>query len=242
MTAATGAKEANDQLVDRLTALDLSDEIVARPSLLPDWTVGHLLTHIARNADSHRRLVEAALAGTVTDQYVGGMAQRWDEILAGAGRPIDVQLADLAESGAALADAYARADRTPGTWDLASRRWGDQPWPVGDLPFVRWREVALHTIDLGFPELTAASWRDDYVEHELHRNVSALPARLRHRQLVSIDPTDLPWSTVVVGAAEADPAGPATVQAPARELVEWLTGRSAGREGWPEIGEWAGVP
>ena len=31
------------------------DDRVRQPSLLPDWTVGHVLSHVARNADSHRR-------------------------------------------------------------------------------------------------------------------------------------------------------------------------------------------
>jgi maleylpyruvate isomerase len=28
----------------------LTDEVAAGPSLLPDWSVGHVLTHIARSA------------------------------------------------------------------------------------------------------------------------------------------------------------------------------------------------
>ena len=32
----------------------------ARPSLLPGWTVGHVLTHLARNADSMTRVLVAA--------------------------------------------------------------------------------------------------------------------------------------------------------------------------------------
>jgi len=38
----------------------LSDADVRRPSALPDWTVGHVLTHVARNADSHVRRTRAA--------------------------------------------------------------------------------------------------------------------------------------------------------------------------------------
>ena len=32
----------------------LDDRDVRRASSLPGWTVGHVLTHLARNADSHR--------------------------------------------------------------------------------------------------------------------------------------------------------------------------------------------
>ncbi|MET0910545.1 MAG: maleylpyruvate isomerase N-terminal domain-containing protein, partial [Ilumatobacteraceae bacterium] len=43
------------------------------PSLLPGWTRGHVLTHIARNADSFVRLLEAAGRGEVVTQYAGGV-------------------------------------------------------------------------------------------------------------------------------------------------------------------------
>ena len=35
---------------------NLGDDDVRRPSGLPAWTVGHVLAHVARNADSHVRL------------------------------------------------------------------------------------------------------------------------------------------------------------------------------------------
>ena len=54
-----------------------------RPSLLPDWTVGHVLTHLARNADSMDRVLEAAERGDVVERYAGGGAGRDAEIEAG---------------------------------------------------------------------------------------------------------------------------------------------------------------
>ena len=50
-------------LVDRL-----SDD-VRRSALLEGWTVGHVLTHLARNADSHVRIVRAAQRGEMVPQY-----------------------------------------------------------------------------------------------------------------------------------------------------------------------------
>jgi maleylpyruvate isomerase len=35
----------------------------SEPSRLPDWTVGHVLTHLARNADSMVRVLAAAERG-----------------------------------------------------------------------------------------------------------------------------------------------------------------------------------
>ncbi|MER5808278.1 maleylpyruvate isomerase N-terminal domain-containing protein [Streptomyces sp. NPDC002033] len=38
----------------------LTDDDVRAPSLLPGWTRAHVLTHIARSADSRTRLLTAA--------------------------------------------------------------------------------------------------------------------------------------------------------------------------------------
>ena len=41
---------------------DLTDDQARRDSLLPGWTVGHVLTHLARNAEAFTRLLEKPLA------------------------------------------------------------------------------------------------------------------------------------------------------------------------------------
>ena len=73
-----GCAAAHQRLL--ATADALTDEQVAAPSLLPGWTVGHVLAHLARNADSHARVLAAADAGEVVDQYEGGPAARAAEI------------------------------------------------------------------------------------------------------------------------------------------------------------------
>ena len=74
---------------------DLSDEAAARPSLLPGWTIGHLVTHLARNADSVVRRLSAAADGELVTQYEGGPPARSRDIEAGAGRPAAELLRDL---------------------------------------------------------------------------------------------------------------------------------------------------
>src|SRR5467141_2554154 len=80
-----GCRDAQARLVASLSSL--TDEEARRPSLLPGWTVGHLLTHISRNGDSLVRRLEGSLHGEVVEQYAGGAAGREAEIEAGAGRP-----------------------------------------------------------------------------------------------------------------------------------------------------------
>ena len=78
---------------------DLSDDVARRPSRLPDWTVGHVLTHIARNADSLVWRLEGAAKGALRDQYPGGLAQRSRDIEEGAGRPAVELVRDVSETG-----------------------------------------------------------------------------------------------------------------------------------------------
>jgi maleylpyruvate isomerase len=50
-----GLAASHQRLLSTLDPMDgegLTDEMVNRPSRLPDWTVGHVLAHLARNADS----------------------------------------------------------------------------------------------------------------------------------------------------------------------------------------------
>ena len=82
--------EAHAALDDHLDAMSGSSGAdPALPSLLPEWTRGHVLTHIARNADSFVRVLEAARRGEVVTQYEGGVASRNADIEAGASRDWD---------------------------------------------------------------------------------------------------------------------------------------------------------
>src|SRR3954470_17735127 len=78
----------------------LTDEVARRPSRLPDWSVGHLLTHIARNADSVVRRLDGAVRGEVVAQYEGGREGRASAIEAGAHRSAAELIADVREASA----------------------------------------------------------------------------------------------------------------------------------------------
>ena len=61
-----GCQAAHSRLAAAIN--DLPDAVVRQPSLLPDWTVGHVLTHLARNAEAMVRRIEAATRGELIDQ------------------------------------------------------------------------------------------------------------------------------------------------------------------------------
>ena len=120
LAGARAAQAALDAWLGGLGAVD-----PGTPSLLPGWSVGHVLTHLARNADSHLRM----LAGE--PQYPGGAEQREADIAVGAGRPWAELLADLRAAHERLDAAWsavvaaslspaATASRTRRTYVLSS--------------------------------------------------------------------------------------------------------------------------
>jgi maleylpyruvate isomerase len=76
------------------------------PSRLPGWTRGHVVCHVARNAEGLVRLLHWARTGIETPMYPSAEA-RVADIEAGAGRPLDEQLDDVRNTGAAFAAATA---------------------------------------------------------------------------------------------------------------------------------------
>jgi maleylpyruvate isomerase len=57
------------------TVATLGDAQAREPSLLPGWTRGHVLSHIARNADGLGNLLRWARTGTEIPMYGSAEAQ-----------------------------------------------------------------------------------------------------------------------------------------------------------------------
>jgi maleylpyruvate isomerase len=115
------------------------------PSRLPGWTRGHVLSHIARNADGQTRMVEGVLRDEVVEQYPGGDEQRAGEIEAGANRPVAVLVDDVRTSQVALVAVWSQVPDD--AWDrLTQARAGIRP--VRDGVMSRWRELLVHLVDL----------------------------------------------------------------------------------------------
>lgn len=171
--ALDGARAAHRRLIDDIS--NLTDEQARSDSLLPNWSVGHVLTHVARNADSFTRMMSAAANGDVVTQYDGGHERRSRDIEAGAGRPAAELVADVADSAARL-EAVWKA-MTPEAWAGHGVNAAGGTWPCEAMPFHRWREVIVHHVDAGLG-VTAADWPADYVDRELAISLRLLPERL----------------------------------------------------------------
>ena len=131
------ALERSEQsLVAHLRSLAPVDP--AAPTVLPGWTLGHVLTHIARNADSMLRM----LAGL--GQYWKGLESRAADIELGSGRP----WSELVDDIEATSEAVVRRMREVTDW-TGSIRSTRAERPKAMAPMVRRGEVEIHHTDLG---------------------------------------------------------------------------------------------
>jgi maleylpyruvate isomerase len=156
------------------TAERVDDATVRQPSRLPGWTVGHVLTHLARNADGHWRRLEGALQGRDVPRYLGGAEQRDREIEAGASRSAEELVRDLDKSTQRLEAVWGRSVQAgwPNTEML-----GDDHFPTTGSPLRRLREVEVHHVDLGLG-YQVTDWPDEYVQWDLPSTLVRVPGRL----------------------------------------------------------------
>lgn len=220
-----------------LAALDgLTDADARRPSLLPGWTVGHVLTHLARNGDGLARCLDGARRGVQVPAYPGGDAGRDRDIADGAGRDAAALVADVADSAARFDEVCAALDAEAWERTTVPRA---APLPAHDLVRLRWQEVEIHRVDLDLG-YGPQEWPAEFVSVLLANLVAtSLPGRLPADVTVELAATDTGqhW-TVGTGARRTAVSGPSWA------LACWLTGRDrpvrAALDGeLPDLGRWA---
>ena len=196
--------------------IGLSDEQWREPSALPDWTRGHVATHLARNADAIARLATWAASGRRQEMYASPEA-RGAEIEQGADRPgLELQV-DLDTSAGLLADAFAALDQSDQWTEQVEGRAG-QPLPARLLPLMRLAEIVLHHVDLdcgfgvGDVEPDTALWLLQLAAHRVSAQADHPALTL---QPDGADPVDL-------GPATGERT---TVSGPAAALLGLVTRR-----------------
>lgn len=142
-------KDLTDQIDDATTLLlataaRLTDDQVREPSLLPGWTRGHVLTHLARGGDALRNLLDGARTGIPGQAYASQQA-RDAAIEAGAGRTAAELTADLRESAAAFRAAALAMPDVGWTTEVTVPT---GPTPAIQLLVRRLVEIELHHVDL----------------------------------------------------------------------------------------------
>ena len=190
-----GIRQAQATLLSRLTGL--SDQQARQPCLLPGWTVGHLLTHVARNGDSLVRRFEGAIRGEVVDQYVGGAAGRQAEIESGAGRTAAELVEDIRRTNEAVDEICARMPTE--AWSRMTRSVTGGEAPASYVALSRWREVEIHHVDLGLG-YAPAEWPPELMEACLPGVLATLPRRTNPAALMA-------WAMTRGPAPELGPWG-----------------------------------
>lgn len=209
------------QLVDGLTA-----EQLAAPSVLPGWSRGHVVAHVALNAAGFARALHALAHGEVVPVY-GSQQSRDEDIETWAGRS-EGALRELTLDACgrwrtamrSALGAHGRLERVPGV-----------PWlTVPEVVDARWREVEIHHADLALG-YRAADWPEAFLDHVF--NVVVHDRREEASMLLRTPDGDVPLG---------DGAGP-VVSGSRADLAWWLLGRGEGdgltADGeLPRLGPW----
>ncbi|MEV6958448.1 maleylpyruvate isomerase family mycothiol-dependent enzyme [Streptomyces sp. NPDC051207] len=201
-------RDATERLLTAIGTLD--DASVTEPSRLPGWTRGHVLAHLARNADALVNVLRGR------PMYVSAEARDAD-IDQGAPRALDVQLTDLRDSAARFQEVGAE----PADWSRTVELRNGVTDTAARVPFRRWVEVELHHVDLGIGyEL------EDLPEEFVQREIEFLADRFTGHP--DVPPTRLTdgthaWRT---GREAGEPR--ITVTGSPADLLGWLAGRRDG--------------
>lgn len=204
---------ATQRLLDAVAALD--EAALAQPSLLPGWTRGHVLAHLARNAESYVNLLTSARTGQVILPYASDEA-RAAGIEAGARRPLAEHLDDLRTWAARFREAAAAMP--PEAWRVAVPTHRG-PRVAATAMWGRLREVEVHHVDLDVG-YAPADWSDAFSHRLLHEVANDLARRDGAPPLL-LRPTGA-GHPLTIGSGSPEVAGSA------QELAGWLTGRSRG--------------
>ncbi|MEU0396175.1 maleylpyruvate isomerase family mycothiol-dependent enzyme [Streptomyces sp. NPDC006208] len=200
-------REATERLLTAATALD--NAATSGPSRLPGWTRGHVLAHLARNADALVNVLEGR------PMYESAAAREAD-IERDAPRPLTEQLADLR----ATADRIQAAGERDADWSRTVELRNGVTDNASRLPFRRLVEVELHHVDLDIGyEL------EDLPKEFTERETDFLAQRFSGH-------ADVPPTRILTDGGEWHTGGtggtPVTVSGPAADVLGWLAGRRDG--------------
>ncbi len=216
---------SHQRLIDGL--IGLTDSDVRQPSLLPGWTIGHTLSHIALNAEAFVRVAKGLALGEVGSMYPTSQS-RDEAIEAAADRSAQEIVVHCQTSNAELAAIWStlnleqlggQANRTPGA----------PTFPATNIPMARLREIEVHSSDTGLPTLAISTWSSAYVDADLPIQFASVATRLGH----GFAANDETGTTHESG----DCIGVAALSCTRRELLAWTLNR-AQPDHFPAIGNW----
>ncbi|WP_137814105.1 maleylpyruvate isomerase family mycothiol-dependent enzyme [Gandjariella thermophila] len=228
LRAVVDATERLDRVVERMT-----DAAARGPSRLPGWTRGHVVSHLARNADALVNLLTWARTGVEHPAYTS-RADRDEAIEEGSARPARLLHEDLAAASARFAVAVRELPES--AWRAEVAIW-DSALAAHEVPWLRWREVLVHLVDLDLG-VDFGDLPGDELEALIDDAVTGFHGRPEVPSLwleAEFDDRSRSWELNARSGAVS-----ATVRGPAGDLLAWLTGRADGVAlDAPELPAWA---
>jgi maleylpyruvate isomerase len=185
-------------------------------SLLPGWSRGHVLSHLARGSDALAATMAGTLRGELVPLYPNGDDDRARDIEAGAGQPAARILADVHAATERL-DRVFSAVRDAESWD----RVADRGLSNAELLVSRWCEVEVHRVDVGLA--APAQWPTGFVARLLPEAIAGLADRIREPVQLEISGD----AVTTVEPATGDGAHLVIVRGEPAEVLAWLLGREA---------------
>jgi maleylpyruvate isomerase len=196
----------------------LADSDARAPSLLPGWCRGHVLSHLARNADASRHLLSWARTGVESPEYPTPSPDPYRAAVnAGATRTAQEIHDDLASSTAAF---IAEFELMPTEAWTSTVRWAQgvltPAWWVAEM---RFRELVIHYVDLDIG-YGPRDWPEDVVAEVLAEIMFFRP----DVPSMKIRAEDTGLQLTARGAEDAQ----LEVRGPQHLLLAWLIGRAHG--------------
>lgn len=175
----------------------LTDADLDEPSLLPAWSRRHLVAHVGFSAKAVTRVVEWAKTGIEQAIYPSPEA-REAEIQDGATWTAHHLREHVATTADRLVERWA--ELTEQDWTTSVQLPGGTQLPVAQTPWMRCREVWIHSVDLGVVGFTD------------------VPGEVVDRLLAEL---------VEDWPSDAPALGPTGVDGPPAALVAWALGRGS---------------
>jgi maleylpyruvate isomerase len=227
----TGWAGQGQQAVEQAAAR-LEPAQVAEPSRLSGWTRGHVLSHLARNADALVNLLTWARTGTEARMYASP-TERADGIEAGAYRALPDQLADLRAANQRFTGAAAAVPASRREFTVLSAQ--GREIPAREVPWLRVREAWLHLVDLD------VAFELDDIPADIAWTLAAdVAAWMSSRTQVTADlRAEGQPGPIRLGHGEQ---AAATIEGTPQRIAGWLTGRVPDRAGLTVTGDLEDLP
>lgn len=209
----TDLVEATHRLVRTVDALD--DAQYPDPSFCTGWSRGHVVAHLALNAEGLAGALRGTVDGHPVPMYRSQQTRDADIEALAREHPSEIR-ARLLGATSELHDAIAAVPDDRGATPIERVLGGGPVFTAADVPWMRVREVEIHHADL-----LAGYGRSDWPADFAAALVDAMVDRPEPPMTLHAVDLDRTWET--------GPGGP-TVSGTAADLGWWLSGRGDGSD------------